>query len=222
MRAEVLENVDEYIEELFANEDEALAEARRHLVRQGMPDYSISVNQGRLLQTLAIAAGARRILEIGTLGGYSTIWLARALPPDGTLVTLELEEKHAEVAAENIKRAGVANRVQIRVGPALDTLRLLVQEKTDPFDMVFIDADKPPYPEYLEWSLKLTRPGSLILADNVVRGGDVLSDPPMDDVIKGVQKFNKALAENGTLTSTILQTVGAKGHDGIAVAVVNR
>jgi len=169
---------------------------------------------------LARAMGARQILEIGTLGGYSTIWLARALPPDGRLLTLEFEPKHAQVAAKNIARAGLANMVEIRQGRALDSLKQLVAEKHAPFDLIFIDADKQGYADYFQWALKLSRIGTLIIADNVVRKGEVADPNSTDENVQGIRRFNEAVAAEKRVNATAIQTVGSKGYDGLAFAVV--
>jgi predicted O-methyltransferase YrrM len=213
--------VDRYISETFQDSDDALEAALHATASAGMPEIQIAPNQGRFLQLLAQMAGARSILEVGTLAGYSTIWLARAVPPDGEVATLELEQKHADVARANIARAGLAQRVQIRVGAALDSLRTLVAEKHAPFDFVFIDADKVGYPAYLEWSLRLSKPGTVIVADNIVRNGGV-ADPSSSDVaVIAVRRYNEKLAADPRLTATVLQTVGSKGYDGFAIARVN-
>ena len=169
---------------------------------------------------LARLCHAKKILEIGTLAGYSTIWLARALPKDGKLITLEYEPLHARVSQTNIDRAGLTSVVEIRVGKGIDLLPKLVEEGAGPFDMIFIDADKPPYKEYFDWSLKLSRPGTLIVADNVIREGKVLHDKSPDEMVAGVKRFNAALAVNPAVTATIIQTIGAKEHDGMALAIV--
>ena len=192
----------------------------------GLPAIAITPNQGKLLELLARVHGARSILELGTLGGYSTIWLARALPEGGRLVTLEADPRYAEVALANIAGAGLAELVQLRVGLALQTLPELVSEGAGPFDLIFIDADKQNNPGYLEWSLKLSRPGSLIVADNVVRGGAILdpdaSDPRLGDGgVRGVRRFYELLAAESRVSATAIQTVGAKGHDGFALALVS-
>jgi predicted O-methyltransferase YrrM len=186
----------------------------------GLPEIDVTPLQGRFLEVLVRATGARRILEIGTLGGYSTIWLARALPEDGLVVTLELEPRHAEVASKNFVDAELAHRVDLRVGPAAKTLAALVAESTPPFDFIFIDADKAGYPEYLQWSLKLSRPGTLIIADNVVREGKVVEPDNPDPNIQGVRRFTELLAREPRLCATVLQTVAGKGYDGFALAVV--
>lgn len=180
----------------------------------------VAANQGKLLNLLARLQGARTVLEIGTLGGYSTIWLARALPEGGSVVTLEADPECAEVARRNIERAGLADVVEVRVGPALDTLPLLAEQGYGPFDVVFIDADKPSNPDYLAWSLKLTRPGSLIVADNVVRDGEVADAASEDPKVRGVRRFTELVAAEPTLTATALQTVGTKGYDGLLMALV--
>ncbi|MEN9936239.1 MAG: hypothetical protein RLZZ387_2818 [Chloroflexota bacterium] len=211
---------DDYIHALFVPPDPELEEALRASDAAGLPAISVAPHEGKLLSILARLAGARRILEIGTLGGYSTIWLARGLAPGGRLVTLEAEPRHAEVARANIARAGLAEVVEVRVGRATDTLPQLVAEGLEPFDMVFIDADKPGYADYLTWALRLTRPGSLIVADNVVRDGAVADPGTRDESARGARRFNELLAAEPRVTATIIQTVGAKGYDGMAVAVV--
>ncbi len=212
--------VDTYIESLFLGDDPALEAALADSALAGLPTIAVSPAQGKLLMLLARAAGARRILEIGTLGGYSAIWLARALPKDGRLVTLELNPKHADVARANVARAGLADRVEVRVGPAAQSLRQLAAEGVGPFDCIFIDADKPGYVAYLELALPLARPGALIVADNVVRDGRV-TDPTLDDPnVTGAQRFNEALAAESRVDAVLLQTVGSKGYDGFAIALV--
>jgi predicted O-methyltransferase YrrM len=209
------EAVDSFLADLLAQDDEALAATRRNSDEAGLPSIAVSATQGKFLGVLARAIGARRILEIGTLGGYSTIWLARALVPGGRLVTLEYSPEHAEVARANLARAGFQDVVEVRVGRALDTLPTLTGET---FDLVFVDADKAPYAQYLDWAARLTRVGGLVVGDNVVRRGRVL-EPGADADSLGVRTFLEALAEDPRLDGTVLQTVGAKGWDGIAVAV---
>jgi caffeoyl-CoA O-methyltransferase len=216
----IFADVDRYIAGLFAPEDDALAGVERSIERAGMPQISVSPTEGKLLHVLARLCGAQRILEIGTLAGYSTIWMARALPPGGRLVSIEVDPKHADIARENVARAGVADRVSIRVGRALDVLPELERESAGPFDMTFIDADKPPYLEYFQWALRLSRPGSLIVADNVIRHGWVVDRASEDAFVRGVQRFNDALAAEPRVAAILLQTVGARGHDGMALAVV--
>ncbi|MGH2533442.1 MAG: O-methyltransferase [Thermomicrobiales bacterium] len=213
--------VDRYLTDLFVPPDPALDAALQSSADAGLPPHNVAPNQGKLLYLLARIHGARSILEIGTLGGYSTIWLARALPPDGRLVTLEANPKHAEVARANIDRAGLVGVADIRLGRALETLARLEAEKTDPFDLIFIDADKPNNPAYLAWSLKLSRPGTLIIADNVVRNGTVLDSTTADPNVQGVRRFNELLAAEPQLNSTAIQTVGSKGYDGFAIALVS-
>ena len=216
MTLDIYQQVDSYISSLVAPEDEALAAARTASLDAGLPDIAISAAEGKFLHVLARAVGAQRILEIGTLGGYSGIWLARALPPHGRLITLEVNEHHAEVARGNIARAGLADRIEVLVGAALDVLPTL----HGPFDFIFIDADKETYVEYFEWAVRLARPGTLIVADNVIRKGGVVDAEAADPRVAGAQRFNAALARNGSISGAIIQTVGAKGHDGMALAVV--
>ena len=212
--------VDRYITELFGASDEILEAALADADAAGLPQIAVSPPQGKLLMLLAKALGARRILEIGTLAAYSTIWLARALPADGRLITLEFEPKHAEVARANLKRAGLDDKVEVRVGRAIDNLPKLQEEGAGPFDFIFIDADKPSYPEYLEWAIKLSRPGTIIIGDNVVRDGKVADKDSDDELVRGVQLFNAKLASDPRVEAVALQTVGVKGYDGFAVAIV--
>jgi predicted O-methyltransferase YrrM len=212
--------VDRYITDLFLPPDHGLEEALRASAAAGLPSIQVSATQGKLLHLLARLQGARRILEIGTLGGYSTIWLARALAPDGRLVTLEAVEKHAQVARENIARAGLDRIVDLRLGRALDTLPRLAAEGAGPFDLIFIDADKTGYPDYLGWALKLSRRGSLIIADNIVRKGAVTDASSTDSNVQGVRRFNELLAAERRVSTTVIQTVGSKGYDGFAIALV--
>jgi len=212
--------VDSYINDLLVRPDAALEAALEGSEAAGLPAIQVAANQGKLLHLLVRLQGARTILEVGTLGGYSTIWLARALPPDGRLVTLELDPTHAEVASANIARAGLGARVEVRVGPASESLSRLTQEGVEPFDMVFIDADKEGYPDYLDWALRLTRPGSLIVADNVVRGGAVMDPASSDPRVQAVRRFIELVAAEPCLDATVIQTVGSKGYDGLAFALV--
>jgi caffeoyl-CoA O-methyltransferase len=211
--------VDEYITGLFPS-DPALEMVLQATRAAGMPQINVSPVQGRLLHVLALTRGARTILEIGTLAGYSAIWMARALPADGKLITLEADPKHAEVARANIARAGLADRIEVRLGVALDVLPQLAAEGKGPFDLIFIDADKTNLTTYFEWAVRLARPGSLIIADNVIRHGDVLDDSSADASLQGVRRFNEALAADRRVTATIVQMVGIKGYDGMALAVV--
>jgi caffeoyl-CoA O-methyltransferase len=221
MSKELFESVDQYINNLLVNEDDALTATEASITEYNIPSISISPNQGKFLQILAKLCNAKKILEVGTLAGYSTIWLARALPEDGRLITLEFDPKHAAVAHKNIVRAGLGSVVEIRIGKALDTLPQIEAEGIAPFDMIFIDADKFPYTEYFQWALRLSRPGTLIVADNVIREGKVLDPNSTDEMVRGVQRFNNMLAKNTAVTATIIQTVGAKEHDGMAIAIVN-
>lgn len=217
---ELYAKVDEYFEDLFGPPDEDLLAASERAAEAGMPSISVSSAIGRFLHVLALSCGASRILEVGTLAGYSAIWLARALPDDGHLVTLEVDPTHADVARQNLAAAGLAERVDIRVGDGLDVLAGLADEGTDPFDLVFIDADKPPYADYLEGALRLSHPGTVIVADNVVRRGAVALGPSDDPAVTGVQRFAEVVASHPALTASFLQQVGAKGHDGMCIAVV--
>jgi len=212
--------VDGYFSERLALSDAALDAALAANRAAELPAIDVAPNQGKLLQLLAQIAGARRILEIGTLGGYSTIWLARGLPDNGKLITLECNPKHAELARANISRAHLERLVDIRIGAALETLPKLQAEVTEPFDLIFIDADKPNNAEYARWALKLSRPGTLIIIDNVVRDGAVADAASSDKDVQGARKLFELLASEPRLSSTALQTVGAKGHDGFALAMV--
>jgi predicted O-methyltransferase YrrM len=211
--------VDDYITSALLEPDEALDAARAASAAAGLPAIAVSPAQGKLLNLLARMMNARRILEFGTLGGYSTIRLARALPPDGRLITLESVRKHAEVARANIARAGLADRVDVRVGAALDTVPRLA-EAGELFDLVFIDADKPHNADYFTWSVRLTRPGGVIIVDNVVRGGNVLDENTADPDAQGVRRLNEVMAADPSVSATTIQTVGAKGYDGFSIAVV--
>ena len=212
--------VDDYISKLFIPKDAALDAALAESDAAGLPAISVSWTQGKLLHLLARVRDARRILEIGTLGGFSTIWMARALPPDGRLISLELDPKHAEVARANVARAGLSKVVEIRLGAATDSLQKLVTEGGGPFDLVFIDADKQGYADYLKWSLKLSRQGTLIIADNVVRKGEITNHASTDENVQGIRRFNEALAAQKGVTTTEIQTVGSKGYDGLAFILV--
>jgi predicted O-methyltransferase YrrM len=210
--------VDKYIGDLLLPSDPSHDAAIETSAAAGLPSIAVSPALGKLLHVLAKAIGARRILEIGTLGGYSTIWLARALPADGQLVTLEIDPKHAEVARRNFERAGVADRIDLKLGPALDVLPTLPSQA--PFDFVFIDADKGGYADYLPWAIALSRVGALIVADNVIREGRVTDPASKDQNVQGIRRFNDALAAERRVVATEIQTVGVKGYDGIAVMVV--
>ncbi len=216
--------VDAYLADRLALADPALDAALAASAAAGLPEIAVSPAYGRLLHILARSVGSRRILEIGTLGGYSAIWLARALPaaPEGRLITLEAEAKHAEVARSNLARAGLADRVEIRLGPALQTLPKLAAEEPSPgpFDLVFIDADKENIPAYFDWAVRLSRPGSLIIIDNVVRRGQIVNAASDDASVRGVRRFLDAIASDNRVTVTVIQTVGAKNYDGFALAIV--
>lgn len=212
--------VDRFLTDLVVPPDPALDAAQADSAASGLPAISVSPNQGKFLHLLARAKGAHSILEIGTLGGYSTIWLARALSEGGRLVTLESDSKHAEIARANIARAGLGGVVEIRLGRALETLPQLAAEGLGPFDFVFIDADKVSTADYFDWALKLTRPGSLIVVDNVVRNGAVSDPDSTDPSVQGVRRFLKKLAAEPRVSASVIQTVGSKGYDGFAVALV--
>jgi len=226
MSQEQWDAVDRYITDHLLEPDPVLDAALKDSAAAGLPPIAVTANLGKMLQLFVRMAGARTLLELGTLGGYSTIWLARALPADGRLVSLEANPDYAKVAKVNIARAGLDGIVEVRVGPALDTLPQLAAEGGAPFDAIFIDADKQNNPGYLEWALKLSRPGSLIITDNVVRDGAIL-DPLASDphggqgTIQGVRRFYEMLAAEPRLSASAIQTVGSKGYDGFAVALVN-
>ncbi len=214
---EFLGEIDLYVEELFATNDEVLEETLRESKQAGLPEIQVSPNQGKLLRMLTEISGARRILEIGTLGGYSAIHFARALPENGTLISLEVDEHHAEVARKNIERAGLDNRVEVLVGDAHDQLAGMVESRTEPFDLIFIDAEKEGYPAYLERALELSRPGSLILADNAIRGGSVLE--PENKSVRATREFNERIAQNPRLSAIVLPLIRER-VDGLAIARV--
>ena len=212
--------VDRFIGDLLIPPDPALEAALRASVEAGLPAIQVSPAHGKLLHLLAKVRGARTILEIGTLGGYSTIWLARALPPGGRLITLEADPKHAEVARANIARAGLAGVVELRLGQALDVLPQLAAEKRGPFDLIFIDADKPATPDYFAWALKLSRAGSLIITDNVVRKGALADAKNSDPSVRGMRRFHELVSAERRVSATTIQTVGCKGYDGFTLAFV--
>lgn len=211
--------VDEYLVRTLLPDDAVLAATLASEEREGIPAINVSAPQGMLLHILVKGLRARRILELGTLAGYSTIWMARALEPGGRVVTLELDPHHAEVARRNIDQAGVSGSVELRLGPALDSLAALEQEGAGPFDIVFVDADKATYPDYVRWAIRLTQPGSVIVVDNVIRGGQVIDDDT-DPEIAGRRDALELLGSTPGLLTTAIQTVGAKGHDGFAIALV--
>ncbi len=212
--------VDRYITDHLVPSDGALDAALAASAANGLPTINVAPNQGKLLHILARSISAKRILEVGTLGGYSTIWLARALAPGGKLITLEYEPKHADVARANIERAGLAHLVEIRLGKAIDTLPRIAAEGGAPFDFIFIDADKPGNADYFAWAVKMSRAGSVIVVDNVVRKGGVI-DAAGDANVQGARRLIEAMANEPRVTATAVQTVGSKGHDGFAIAIVN-
>ena len=213
----LLRDIDDYVAGLFAPPDGALEEALREAGREGLPSINVSATEGKLLQMLVEVSGARRVLEIGTLGGYSAIHFARALPDGGTLLSLELDEHHAGVARRNVERAGLSDKVEIRVGDARLSLQGLVENGEGPFDLIFIDADKEGYPEYLDWSLRLSRPGTLILGDNAIREGSVID--PDDSSSRAMREFNQKLAEDPRLSAIVLPLIRDR-IDGLAIARV--
>jgi predicted O-methyltransferase YrrM len=214
--------VDAYIEERIVAPDFALQAALAANASAGLPAIDVSPPQGKLLHLLARMSRSRKVLEIGALGGYSTIWLARALPPDGFVVTLEANAKHADATRENIRRAGLSGQVRVRLGEALDTLPRLEEEGVGPFDFVFIDADKQHNPEYFTWALRLAKPGSIIVCDNVIREGAILDRASADPSVQGTRRMFEMIAKEPRVSATVIQTVGAKGWDGFLVAIVDR
>ncbi|MFZ6862675.1 O-methyltransferase [Undibacterium sp. Ji67W] len=221
MNQAIWSSVDNYFSEKLIPKDTVLENALITSDAGGLPQHNVAPNQGKFLHLLAKMNGSKKILEIGTLGGYSTIWLARALPGDGLLVSLEANAEHAAIAKANIANAGLSHIVEVRVGKAIDTLPLLEQEGIAPFDLIFIDADKPSNPSYLEWSIKLSRPGTVIIGDNVVRNGAVTDGGSDDKNVIGVRRFFDLMAENPRLNATAIQTVGSKGYDGFSIAMVD-
>jgi predicted O-methyltransferase YrrM len=220
MSAQKWSEVDAYFADRLSLSDPTLDAVLAENARAGLPSIDVSPAQGRFLNLIARMIGSRRILEIGTLGGYSSIWFARALPKDGQLVTLEANTRHAEVARDNFRRAGLAERIDLRVGPALETLPRLQAEGGEAFDLVFVDADKPNNSAYFSWALRLTRPGSVIIVDNVVREGAILEAASRDAAVRGARDFFDLLAAEPRVSATAVQTVGAKGWDGFAIALV--
>lgn len=217
---EIWQQVDRYFTDALIAPDDGFNKALDANRNAELPAIDVTPLQGKFLELLVRLTDARRVLEVGTLGGYSTLWIARAIQPDGLVVTLELEPRHAEIAKKNFAAAGLADRVDLRVGAAAETLAALVEQRVAPFDFIFIDADKASYPEYLQWSLKLSRPGTLIVADNVVRDGKVIDPDHPDPNIQGVRRFTEMVAGETRLCSTVLQTVGSKGYDGFAISIV--
>lgn len=221
-REPLWDQVDAYLTETFVPRDESFAAALAESERAGLPAIQVSPPQGRLLELLARSLRARAILEIGTLGGYSTLWLARGLAPGGRILTLELDPKHAEVARRNFARAGRSGVIELKLGAALETLPRLVAEQAGPFDLVFVDADKASLPDYFGWALRLSRPGTLIVVDNVVREGDIVDPKHPDAAVQGVRRMNERIAAEPRVSATVLQTVGGKGYDGLAFVLVER
>lgn len=220
MNQDVWNAVDHHFGEAFHPSDDALEAALQASAAAGLPQIAVAPNQGRLIEILARLTGAKKILEVGTLGGYSTIWLARALPPGGVVVTVEYEPKHARVASANIDRAGLSNRVDIRVGAGLDVLPKLHGEGAGPFDLSFIDADKANIPAYFDWAVRMSRRGSVIVVDNVTRGGAIVDPANHQPDVEGVRRFTEVAARDDRVILTALQTVGVKGYDGLAIALV--
>ena len=214
--------VDRYLEDLLVRPDGTLQAALDACLAAGLPAISVSASQGKLLHLLVRMHGARSVLEIGTLGGYSTLWMARGLPADGRIVTLEIDPRHAAVAQANFARVGLESRIELRLGPALETLPKLKNEGHGPFDLVFVDADKPSNPDYFTWALKLTRPGSVIIVDNVIRSGAVVDANSTDENVRGVRRLNELVAAEPRVSATTIQTVGSKGYDGFLLALVER
>ena len=217
----VWKKVDSFFTDALIPADSALDAALDANRQADLPAIDVTPLQGKFLELLIRATCAQRVLELGTLGGYSTIWLARAVGETGKVVTLELDAHHAEIAQRNLENAGIASRVDLRVGPAAKTLEALIAEASEPFDFIFIDADKASYPDYMQLSLKLSRPGTLVIADNVVRDGQVIDPNDPDPNIQGVRRFTDLVAVEPRLSATVLQTVGSKGYDGFAIAIVN-
>jgi len=220
MNQEIWTAVDVFVTDTMIGPDEVQQETLRRNAAEGLPAIDVAPNQGKLLYLLAKIRNARRILEIGTLGGYSTIWLARALPPEGRLVTLEFSELHASVAAANVAHAGFADRVEIRIGPALESLVELAGEGEEAFDLIFLDADKPNNPHYFEWAMRFSRPGTVIVGDNVVRDGEVANPDSTDERVVGSRRLLELMGSDDRIESTALQTVGVKGYDGFAIGMV--
>jgi predicted O-methyltransferase YrrM len=217
---DIWKKVDSFFTDALIPADPALDSAIAANRKADLPAIDVTPLQGRFLELMIRATGARRVLEIGTLGGYSTIWMARAVGSRGRVVTLELDSRHAKIAQHNLDQADIGGCVDLRVGPASEALAALAAEGSEPFDFVFIDADKAGYPDYIQWSLKLSRPGTMIIADNVVRDGKVINPADPDPNIQGVRSFTELIAAEPRLSSTVLQTVGSKGYDGFAIAIV--
>ena len=220
MSQELWTSVDNYLGEVLVRQDRHLDNAVAASDAAGLPSIQVSPPQGKLLEIMIEMMGARNILEVGTLGGYSTIWMARSLPVDGHVVTIEIDPKHAHVAQENFNRAGLAQKIELRTGNAREILPAMIDEGAGPFDFVFIDADKASNPDYFGWALEMSRPGSVIIVDNVIREGSIVDAESEDASVKGVRRLNELMAGNPRISVTALQTVGIKGYDGFSVAIV--
>jgi predicted O-methyltransferase YrrM len=221
MSKEIWTEVDRYYEDLIIKPDPRFQEIIHNSLEAGLPAIHIPPSLGAMLELLVIGMRAKRVLEIGTLGGYSTAWMARGLPPDGKLISLEIDPDHADVARKNLVDFDFRSKIEIRVGNALDILREMVDSKIEPFDFIFIDADKNQYSQYLYWSIQLSRPGTLMVADNVIRRGEIINEDSADPSVKGIREFNQSVAENPRLKTTVLQTVSAKRYDGFSLLVVD-
>ena len=219
MDKNIFSKVDDYLIDLFSLEDDVLKKTKQSIIENGMPEISVSANQGQFLYLMAKLCNAKQILEIGALGGYSTIWLARALDGSGKLTSIELEPEHAKVAKENIERAGLSDKVEILVGDALNILPELEIDNTT-YDLIFIDAEKTQYVSYFNYALKMSRKGTLILADNVIREGQILEENSSDEMVIGAKKYNEMLSKNDRVITSILQQIGHKDYDGIAISIV--
>lgn len=220
MSQELWTSVDAYLGDVLVRQDKHLDDAVAASDAAGLPSIQVSPPQGKLLEILILMMKAKNILEVGTLGGYSTIWMARSLPPDGRVVTLEIDPKHAEVAQENFKRAGLAKKIELRVGNARDIMPAMIDEGMGPFDFVFIDADKASNPDYFGWALRMSRPGTVIIVDNVIRDGHIIESDSEDASVQGVRRLNELMSNSAGINVTALQTVGVKGYDGFSVALV--
>jgi predicted O-methyltransferase YrrM len=220
MTQELWTSVDDYIGEMLVRQDASLDAAVAASDAGGLPPIQVSPPQGKFLAMLVTLMGARNILEVGTLGGYSTIWMARAIPEGGKVVTIEIDQKHADVAARNFENAGVADKVELHVGNARETLPKLIEKGYGPFDLSFIDADKVSNPDYFGWALEMSHPGSVIIVDNVIRDGKVVDGSSDDPSVLGVRRLNELMAGNPRIDATALQTVGVKGYDGFSIAIV--
>ncbi|MBC2845186.1 O-methyltransferase [Winogradskyella flava] len=219
MKETIFEKVDHYLSEIFSLEDDILKDTESSIVENGMPEHSVSSNQGQFLYLLAKMCNAKNIIEIGTLGGYSSIWLGRAINGQGKVISIEIDKDFAEVAKRNIEKAGLTNTVEVKTGRALDVLNQ-IDLKGKSVDLFFMDADKPNYVAYFDWALKNARKGSLIIADNVIREGKVLDQNSTDEKVVGVRAYNQMLAKNNKVVSSVLQQVGIKDYDGIAISLV--